>query len=248
MNYSDIEHASNMINGCESLISGNKTPDATYAFAVLKLHASDAGFIDGQEGFLDAVKAGAKKGKEWLIKLIQYIKDFIKGISRDDRERIKTIDELSKKIKWEEHDFNTQTFQYSGPIGRIKALTNDANVLADLEAAIDGIDKKNVHEFVGKLSRASNRLKDHVETLNKEVERETNKLGKDDKIPKELSDKAKDLKNNSEAANILSILVGKVYNDMTKYYESWHAQHKSNRARQEDLDKEKANLEKGRNK
>lgn len=248
MSYSDIEHASNMINGCESLISGIKTPDAAYAFTVLKLHATDAGFVDGQEGFLDAVKAGAKKGKEWLIKLIQYIKDFIKGISRDDRERIKTIDELSKKIKWEEFNFNTQTFQYSGPIGRIKALTNDANVLADLDDAIDGIDKKNVREFVAKISRASSRLKDHVETLNKEAERETSKLGKDDNIPKELSDKAKNLKNNSEAANMLSSLVGKVAHDMTKYYENWNAQHKSNRDRQEDLDREKANLEKGRNK
>lgn len=253
MSFSDIEHFSNMVTGCESLNAHfyNKEvagTEAHYAFSVLKLHAADAGHVAGTEGFLDAVKKGAKKGKEWLLQLIQYIKDFIKGISRDDRERINTINELSKKIKWEEYDFNDQTFQYATPLGRVIALTNDSSVISELRSALSEIDKKHVANFITKLTRASTLLKGHVEDLNRKVEAETSKLGKDESPSKELSEKAKDLKNNTEAANGLSMIINKMASDMSKHYDRWKAQHESNKGRQESLNKEKAELEKGRNK
>lgn len=250
---SEIEHLTTMISGCESISNHIKTgcglsQDGQYALAVVQLHVNDAGHVAGTEGFMDAIKTGAKKGKEWLLKLIQYIKDLIKGISRDDRDRIKTIDELTKKIKWEEYDFSGETFQYAGPLGRIIALTDDANVIADLRSAVSEIDKKNVANFVTKLSRANTQLKTHVEALNKTVESETNKLDKEETPSKELSGKVKDLKNNTEAANGLSMIINKVANDMSKHYNRWEAQHKSNVNRQEELNEEKGRLEKGRNK
>lgn len=77
MDLYDVEHYSTMLSGCESINKGDYKSDAAmYATAVLKLHANDAGLYAGQEGFLDAIKAGAKKTKEWLEKLLTAIKKF----------------------------------------------------------------------------------------------------------------------------------------------------------------------------
>jgi len=100
MSLSDIEHCSSMLAGCESLLNGDtKTPDAVYAFTVLKLHASDAGFLAGQEGFVDSIKQGAKSFKEWIKKLITSIISFVTG-------KNKTIKELERDAAKKEKEYD----------------------------------------------------------------------------------------------------------------------------------------------
>lgn len=77
MNLSDVGHFANMIDGCESLLDGNtKSPNAVYAFTVLKLHASDAGCIAGQEAYGNNVKAGATSSK-WKAGFFQSAKAWL---------------------------------------------------------------------------------------------------------------------------------------------------------------------------
>lgn len=79
MSYSDVEHYATMVSGCESLAYGNvNSANAHYAMTVLQLHANDAGLVAGQEGFLDHVKKGAKKAKEWVIALVQAVRAWLK--------------------------------------------------------------------------------------------------------------------------------------------------------------------------
>lgn len=98
MNYSDIDHFSSMISGCESLIAGKHTPDSVYAFTVLKLHAQDAGYVAGQEGFLDNVKKGAKNTKDWILKLLKAIRDFFFGSNRNKIKKLAADTEVAAKI------------------------------------------------------------------------------------------------------------------------------------------------------
>lgn len=86
MSISDVEHFAIVLSGCESINHGDyKAPDSTYAQAVLKLHAQDAGFVAGQEGFLDSIKKGASNVKEWVLKLIKAITDWWKSLKSDKR-------------------------------------------------------------------------------------------------------------------------------------------------------------------
>ena len=73
---SDIDHLVTMISGCESITSGNyKSEDSIYALAVLKLHANDAGFVAGTEGFIDSIKSKAKSVKDFVMMVIKMITD-----------------------------------------------------------------------------------------------------------------------------------------------------------------------------
>lgn len=94
----DIEHYAKIIAGCESInlrmAGGPKlTEDGRYAQTVLCLHAQDAGLYAGQEGFFEKVKEGAKSIKDWIIKLIKAIRDWIKG------SQVQNVDKQDKAIK-----------------------------------------------------------------------------------------------------------------------------------------------------
>lgn len=94
MSFLDAEHYSRVLSGFESInqhieTGCGLTPDGDYAFTVLKLHAQDAGYYAGQEGFLDNVKKGAKNAKEWIIKFIKAIFDYITSGKKKSGELIK---------------------------------------------------------------------------------------------------------------------------------------------------------------
>lgn len=90
MEFSDIDHYATMLAGCESINNGvYNTPDARYAQSVLRLHANDAGIYAGQEGFLDAIKTGARKTKEWIEKALKAIKQFFTTIYKKIRGNLK---------------------------------------------------------------------------------------------------------------------------------------------------------------
>lgn len=100
MSYSDIEHYSTMITGCESITHGNhKSPDGRYALTVLQLHAGDAGLYAGQEGFLDHIKKGAKTLKKWFLEFLKAIGGFIDHLTGQNK-RIKELEqEIERKKK-----------------------------------------------------------------------------------------------------------------------------------------------------
>lgn len=94
----DIEHYAKIISGCESInlrmAGGPKlTEDGRYAQTVLCLHAEDAGLYAGQEGFFEKVKEGAKNIKDWIIKLIKAIRDWIKG------SQVQNVEKQDKALK-----------------------------------------------------------------------------------------------------------------------------------------------------
>lgn len=92
MSYSDVEHFSNILSGCESLVHGDiKSPNSVYAFTVLKLHAQDAGYVAGTEGFLDNIKKGARSVVKWVKELSQAITNWIKQIFTRGPKSIETI-------------------------------------------------------------------------------------------------------------------------------------------------------------
>jgi hypothetical protein len=92
MSFSDVEHFSNMVTGCESITAGDRTSgDARYAFAVLKLHTVDMGSVAGQEGFLDNVKAGAAKTGEFIKKLFEAIKKWFSEAFKSTRAKAKHL-------------------------------------------------------------------------------------------------------------------------------------------------------------
>lgn len=77
MSFSDVEHFGAILSGCESIGKNINNDESRYAFAVLKLHAQDAGCVAGQEGFIETVKKGAQKTVDWIIKLIKSIRDWL---------------------------------------------------------------------------------------------------------------------------------------------------------------------------
>lgn len=108
MSFSDVEHYSVMLAGCEAINTGNRTaPEAHYAFAVLKLHAqdnSDFGSHAGQEGFLDSVKKGASNTLEFVKKLFEAIKAWFADVFKTSRGKFKSFfsgndEEKQKKLQ-----------------------------------------------------------------------------------------------------------------------------------------------------
>lgn len=100
MFYSEIDHFATMISGCESIDSGSPlTADGHYAFAVLKLHAGDAGLYAGQEGFLDSIKGAASQVKEWILNLIKAIRNWFRSRRKPTPEELKEIQGVAEFIK-----------------------------------------------------------------------------------------------------------------------------------------------------
>lgn len=94
MSFGEVEHFATMLSGCESINAGEGTNlDAKYALSVLKLHANDAEVYAGNEGFFEKVKEGAKNIKDWIIKLIKAIRDWLKG------PQIQEVDKKDKALK-----------------------------------------------------------------------------------------------------------------------------------------------------
>lgn len=111
MSYSDVDHFSSIVSGCESLVHGDpNSPDARYAFTVLKLHAGDAGLYAGQEGFMEAVKKGANASIKWIKELITSIKNYLRSFKDEQSKKreaevdaaIKQIDKSNEKFKSDE--------------------------------------------------------------------------------------------------------------------------------------------------
>lgn len=111
---SDMNHFATMVNGCESintfLIGGEAlNNDGRYALTVLKLHAADAGYIDGQEGFLDQVKKGANSIKEWFLKLVKAIISVVNDVASQSSKHKKIEKDIEEKEKELKGDAEAET-------------------------------------------------------------------------------------------------------------------------------------------
>lgn len=97
----DLEHYGRVLAGCESAYhhANSNTAlsaDGKYAFAVLSLHAGDAGIHAGQEGFMDAIKKGATKAKDWIMKILKAIREWLGGT-------FKITIEIAKRVSRDPH-------------------------------------------------------------------------------------------------------------------------------------------------
>jgi hypothetical protein len=134
MSFSEVEHFSTILSGCESINAGGElTPNGHYASSVLKLHAQDEGLVAGQEGFTDAVKKGAKKTGEFVKKLFEAIKKWFADTFTSTKTKFKSIFDKAPT----EEDKAKVVAKIEGPIAtQIKA------VKAASEKAPDGVDLK----------------------------------------------------------------------------------------------------------
>lgn len=100
---SDFDHIIAMAKGFEDLheeipgTSEASTGEAAYVKGVLHLHEIDLEQTAGTEGFLNAVKRGAGKIKEWILALIRAIRNWLKG------DQDKKYEEAKKELKEEEN-------------------------------------------------------------------------------------------------------------------------------------------------
>lgn len=259
MSYSDVEHCASMISGCESLRVGNvKDPNAVYAFTVLKLHAGDAGFIAGQEGFLDSIKKGAGKFLEWVKKLIRAIKDYLKGITKDDRARITELEKIIKETKFENADLKVTPSLFTGDLSRLKdklqgletvdGLPSVEDLEEETEKFADTLDKSDYSALLTKAFALRDKFVIAIEKYNKFVESETSKLKEEDQVTAEVKAATKTLHGLAFSLQIINHIPEIVQRRVNTIFKNWDYQHKLKKDKLENAEFEKAKLEKGKDK
>ena len=186
MSYSDIEHFSNMVSGCESLQLGTtKEPNAVYAFTVLKLHAGDAGLVAGQEGFLDNIKKGASNTVKWVKQLMvaigNWVKNtFLKLIGKGSKNKVEVSKEIASELlvpsleRSLEKLKDIKEFEVNSVINDLEKYITAAKKGGDLssynEKVVNGI-----RSITGEVEKKVSSLKEG----NEENNREASKLGTD---------------------------------------------------------------------
>lgn len=186
MSYSDIEHFSNMVTGCESISQGSyRTSEARYASAVLKLHAQDMGEVAGQEGFLDTIKRGAQNAVKWVKQLMTAIGNWFKtvyqtltgkevkeklNLSKEDSEQL-LVPSLERALEFLK---DVNNFDVNDSIKDVEQYLSDAKKGGRLssihERTVNGL-----RALKDKLEKKVNALKES----NEEDNREASKLGTD---------------------------------------------------------------------
>lgn len=135
MSHSDIQHSLNMLSGLEAFSNGNvRSPDAVYAASVLRLHALDAGNIEGSEGFMDAIKKGAKNVKDWIIALIKALKEYLTNTDRKIAQQRKQVSDLGKTI-----DDNKKKAKAENKVGEYAGGWINDPKLGDFSKSIESI-------------------------------------------------------------------------------------------------------------
>lgn len=260
MSFSDVEHHIAVFDGCESLLSGNsKTANAQYAFTVLKLHAGDQGVYAGQEGFMDTIKKGARSTVKWIKQIIQAIRDYMKGISREDRARINEIEKYLKEFKAANYDPKEAYDAMMAPALVIKekleavreagegAIPGRGPIGASMERVeelidfLKGDEEWSLYKPIDKLLAE---LKNTLTRVNSDLEKAV--AGKKD--DEELSEETKKLvKLDTGLASVVDLVVKFAERwavQVTSHYGKYERELKSNLDRRDDLQKEKDRLEK----
>lgn len=145
----DVQHFATIISGCESLqdrltYGTELSYEGAYAGAVMKLHAQDAGFVAGTEGFLDSIKRGATNVYEWIKKLIASIRDWFRG-SKVEQE-VDKLDMLAKA---------TGTGMTGADVRRLGVLTLIRKVEEAKKAEIAGNERIGIQTVADEVSKMS---------------------------------------------------------------------------------------------
>lgn len=268
MDMSDIEHFGTMISGCESInqavVDGMEMNSAGhYAFAVLKVHAMDAGAVAGNESILDGIKKGAKKVSVWIKELIRAIRDMIKGISSDDRDRIESLKKKIADIKYpdfvEELDKALPELETAiKPIYDNIKKVGESQQLANISVngALNKV-KKSVSalnagggatNFIDAWYGVRSDLVVISEAYNKLIDSEASKLKEDEEMSKELKGAVNEAKEIAAAIESTTGVFKKLQSLINKVYKEHSATVRAASNAQEDSEEEKARLEKGRKK
>lgn len=233
MSYSDLEHFGTILSGCESINAGDyKSGNSIYAQTVLKLHLNDAGMYAGQEGFVDSIKKGAKKTKEWVEKFIKALKEFIantwnkvvnkaKGLIKPSNKEIageaaKTSFGALKTIV-NELD-RTANGMYSNTLeefGFKKDIQDMANLAGEADKMLDA-NTVSVEQFWNKVNKLLVELKTTSEKLVSEWKRAEGKVPKDNSDPE-----YNKLHKQSEDLGWSSVSVGQSLNYLTRAIDNW---------------------------
>ena len=190
-----FEHEAEMLTGYDELATAVSegqalSPEATYTYSVLKLHAQDDGVqVSGQEGFLDSVKRGATKVYEWIMALIRSIRDWLFGkprqVAQEKQEEVielaKTYDEITaspeaiaskpiEKIVEETPLPPVKQQKVKAAIARIPredkvVIQEQMRTTSALDAEID--DRKLVKEMLQRLTTRLDAVKNNVDEISR---------------------------------------------------------------------------------
>lgn len=260
MSFSDVEHHIAVFDGCESLLHGDpKSADAQYAFTVLKLHANDQGIYAGQEGFMDTIKKGARSTVKWIKQIIQAIRDYMKGISREDRDRINKIDKILKELKIADYD---PTEAYDAMMAPALVIKDKLETLR--EAAGDvipgrspiGASMERVDELIEflkgdkewtlykSIDKLLAELKNTLTRVNSDLEKAVSGKKDDEDLPEETKKLAKLATGLASVVDLVVKFAERWAEQVTSHYSKYERELKSNLDRRDDLQKEKDRLEK----
>lgn len=188
----EIDHYARIIMGCESINSvfangGKLTEDGRYAQAVLKLHVEDAGDIAGTESFLDSFKKGAENVKEWIVKLVKAIRDFVTGKKKERPEPPKP----SGTPKEESGSSKTKSGEkYVTPINSLiaKAQKTDglSGVVGALNTALSTAKSGTAKDVGQKLRAADDRILSEMQTRTNKLNQLASKDNAQAEINKEI--------------------------------------------------------------
>lgn len=171
----EIQHYSRVILGCESINNvlthgGKLTEDGRYAQTVLRLHTEDMGHIAGTESFLDSFKKGAESLKDWVLKLVKAIREFITGKKKERPEPPKTSNAPAEE-KTEKQTKSGE--KYVPPINALIAKASKADgmnsVVSTLNSALSSAKSGTSKDVGQKLTLADDRILS-------ELQNRTNKL------------------------------------------------------------------------
>jgi len=240
MSFSDVEHYANMIDGCEAINNGNyRSPNSQYATAVLKLYA-------GNEGFLDSIKKGASTIKEWIIKLIKAIKDWLVGTKKEAKDIEAEYKELKTKFQKAKSaptkagenkadlELDIKTEDYVENLKNV--ITNMEKIdghkfeflnytvqikpaIVDIEHAVNAAEKGEGWELGISLVNAMKKLSSEIDSVTNKLESWGNKASDDvSKLPDNFSSVIAHL---ARANEILTKMSGHVKARMVKQLDSW---------------------------
>lgn len=201
--YDDIQHFGTILAGIEPI--NLKLKDGTdldyagrYAQSVLRLHAQDElGAFAGNESLLDGIKKGAKNTKDWIMKFLSAVKDFITNVYSKVRTKVKialqggrqgvamnaaktvfgSLDTHSKQLR-EAASRYEKALEKTRHLDTVKKLSEEMDSLSTM------LDRGN-KEDAGKFHTGIGEVMDKLSKLSTQINADINLAAV--KIPKDLS-------------------------------------------------------------
>lgn len=212
----EIQHYSRIILGCESINNvlnngGKLTEDGRYAQTVLRLHAEDAGNIAGTESFLDSFKKGAESVKDWVLKLVKAIREFIAGKKKEQPKPPSSSTQPAE----EKTDKQTKSGEkYIPPINALIAKAEKADglnsVVSTLNSALSSAKSGTVKDVSQKLHQADDRILSELQNHTNKL----NQLASKDNAQAEINKEIQAIKVLESLSTQLGKVIERAFNEM----------------------------------